>query len=177
VAELDHRFLHQELTYVPLIDQVALQNVATVDLTPSDLTSPPPPFPSADSTGTNYDSLPGFVKPLSHIIAQQDINYLRLKGALDIPSTGFLNALFSAYIQYVYPYMPSTDMAIIRRTMTGETASISILLLQSIAFAGVPFVHMDEIRRAGFDSRRSCRKAFYDKAKVSTAPKVAVSDF
>ena len=117
----------------------------------------------------NHEDLPNFISPLSPIITQEDIDYLRLKGALEIPSGTFLTPVISAYIQYVYPYMPATDLSKIRGTLAGEDASISILLLQAIAFAAVPFIDMDEIRGAGFDSRRACRKAFYNKAKVSAA--------
>ena len=168
VAGLDQRCLHQELTYSSLVGQNAIHHMMIA-------TSPPHISPSAGSSGRNHESLPNFIKPLCHIITPEDIDYLRLKGALDIPSTSFLNALLSAYIQYVYPYMPTTDLSSIRRTVAGENASTSILLLQAIAFAGVPFVDMNEIHGAGFDSRRSCRKAFYDKAKVSAAPMVAIS--
>lgn len=120
----------------------------------------------------NRKSLPGFIRPLSHSLTREDIDYLRLKGALDIPSAGFLNALLDSYIQYVYPYMPTTDLSIIRGIVTGESARISILLLQAINFAAIAFVDMNEIQRAGFNSRRSCRKAFYDKTRVSPAPTV-----
>lgn len=147
--------------------------------TPTSLTSSPPTSPpftslSIDSAGTNHDSLPNFIKPFSDTITREDIDYLHLKGALDIPPPRILNALLSAYIQYVYPYMPATDLSSIRQIIAGKDASISILLLQAIAFAGVPFVDKDKIHEAGFDSRRSCRKAFYDKSKVGGAPKVTM---
>jgi len=82
-----------------------------------------------------------------------------------------LKALLSSYIQYVYPYLPTTDLTIIIGILGGENAKISVLLLQAINFAAVAFVDMIEIRLAGFNTRRSCRKAFYDKAKVSDSSK------
>ncbi|KIX09566.1 uncharacterized protein Z518_00646 [Rhinocladiella mackenziei CBS 650.93] len=165
-AELDQRFLHRELTYVSLIEQEAVHHVTTADPTPPSLISPSQTSPSADSFRTNHESLPDFIKPLSQSLTPEDVDYLRLKGALDIPSASFLNALLDSYIQYVYPYMPTTDLSSICGIVTGKSVSISILLLQAITFAAVAFVDADEIHRAGFNSRRSCRKAFYDKTRL-----------
>lgn len=136
------------------------------NLTPMSLPSPPQTSPST-SAGVNHNSLPNVFTPLSHSIGPEDVDYLRLKGTLDIPSTSFLTALFGAYVQFVYPFMPTVDLSSIQRTLAGEDASISVLLFQAILFAAVPFVDLNEILRAGFDSRRHCRKAFYNKAKVS----------
>lgn len=173
-AELDQRFLHQELTYVPLIDREAIHRVMTANLSPPSLTFTSQTSPSADSFGANRENLPNFIRPFSHSLTQEDIDYLRLKGALDIPSASFLNALLNSYVRYVYPYMPTTDLSSLRRIVTGESASISILLLQAINFSAVAFVDINEIHKAGFNSRRSCRKAFYNKTRVSVTPKVIV---
>jgi hypothetical protein len=88
---------------------------------------------------------------------------------LDVPVPNFLKALLAAYVQFVHPMMPTLDLSCCRRILAGDTASISILPLQAIAFASVPFVDLSDIRKAGFTSRRACRKAFYDKTRVSAA--------
>lgn len=171
-AELDQRFLHQELSYASLVDRGPKSHPLTTDLTPPSLTNSHPTCDSTESSWTNLLRLPEFVRPLPENLTKEDINYLYLTGALDLPSTRFFKALLSSYIQYIYPYLPTTDLANIIGILVGENAEISILLLQAINFAAVTFVDMMEIRLAGFDTRRSCRKAFYDKAKVSDASKV-----
>ncbi|EXJ69838.1 uncharacterized protein A1O5_06910 [Cladophialophora psammophila CBS 110553] len=168
-AQLDARFLHQELSYASLVDKEAVHNRMNNNaaLTPRSLTAVSQPSPtSAASLRTTHDGLPDIVTPLSQSLSLDDINYLRLKGALDLPSAGFLKALLTAYIQFVHPYMPTIDLSTIRGALTGETASIGILPLQAIVFASVPFVDISEIQRAGFNSRRACRKAFYERTRL-----------
>ncbi|KAK5050417.1 hypothetical protein LTR84_003698 [Exophiala bonariae] len=38
--------------------------------------------------------------------------------------------------------------------------------MQAIAFASAPFVELSDIQKAGFSSRRACRKAFYNKTRL-----------
>lgn len=181
-AELDPRFLHQELTYVSLIDQEEVHHRMTTDMTTKSQSyhsqssrsqiSPSRTPPSAGSFGIYHENLPGFIRSLPDSLTHEDIDYLHRKGALDIPSGSFLNALLNSYIQFVYPYMPATDLESIRGILTSGSASISILLLQAINFAAIAFVDMGEIYKAGFNSRRSCRKAFYNKAQVSAGHKI-----
>lgn len=82
---------------------------------------------------------------------------------------GFLKALLTAFVQFVHPYAPVLDVSTICRVLRGESGCISILTLQSMAFVAVPYVDMDYIHSVGFTSRRACRKAFYEKARVRTA--------
>ena len=51
---------------------------------------------------------------------------------------------------------------------TGASGKISLLLFQAIMFAGTAFVDMEFLRVAGYTSRKAARKAFFQKARVST---------
>ena len=100
-----------------------------------------------------------------------DIDYLFAKGALSLPETSVRNALMKAYIEYVHPYMPLVEMhellAIIDDA-TGQSGKVSLLLFQSIMFAGTAFVDMEFLRNAGYTNRKAARKAFFQKARVSS---------
>lgn len=112
--------------------------------------------------------LPEFISPLPPTISQVDLDHIRVKGALDIPPTDFLNSLLNAFVQHIHPYAPVVDLSSIVGVLEGDRGCIGILLFQSIAFVAVSYVDMGYIQRAGFTSRRACRKAFYEKARVST---------
>ncbi|OQU96571.1 Fungal specific transcription factor domain-containing protein [Cladophialophora immunda] len=166
VTQLDTQFLHQELTYASLVDTNGMQYRMDAALTPQSLTDRSQASATAPSPRVNHDGLPDFVKPLPQSLTPDDISYLRLKGALDLPPTSFLQALIEAHIQFVHPYMPTIDLSTIRGVLSGDNASIGILPLQAMIFASVPFVDIAEIQRAGFSSRRSCRKTFYERTRL-----------
>jgi hypothetical protein len=50
---------------------------------------------------------------------------------------------------------------------TGKSGRISLLLFQAIMFAGTAFVEMEYLRMAGYTTRKSARKAFFQKARVN----------
>lgn len=72
--------------------------------------------------------------------------------------------------------MPILDLSCCVGILAGDTPSISILPLQAIAFASVPFIDLSHIQKAGFSSRRACRKVFYDKTRVIPTSKAIVND-
>ncbi len=99
-----------------------------------------------------------------------DIQYLWKKGALSIPDTIFRNALLQAYIEFVHPYMPLIELHDFLRIVDrndGENGKISLVLFQAVMFAGTAFVDMAFLEAAGYTTRKSARKAFYQKARVS----------
>jgi hypothetical protein len=164
---LDHNFLHQELSYASLVDNRTVHPWAPTELASRSLSIAAPSSLSNDVFGSGHLSLPDFIRPLSLSLTEDDINYLRLKGALDIPPLDFLKSLLIAYVRFVYPMSPALDLSCCCGILEGKYACISILQMQAIAFASVHFVDMSDILKAGFSSRRACRKAFYNKTKVS----------
>jgi hypothetical protein len=114
--------------------------------------------------------LPGYLKPLPQRMTSVDIDYLFAKGALSLPDVPIRNALLRAYIEYVHPYMPLIEVHEILRIIedgNGGQGRISLLLFQAIMFAGTAFVDMEHLRGAGYSNRKSARKAFFQKARVS----------
>ena len=102
-------------------------------------------------------------------MAMEDVAHLSRKGALTIPTTEFRNELIRAYIEFVHPYMPLLDLQELLEIVnlgTGETGKISLLLFQAVLFAGVAFVDMEYLTKAGYPTRKSARKAFYLKARA-----------
>ena len=54
--------------------------------------------------------LPAYIKPPHSRMATEDVGHLWDKGALTIPDTPFRNALLTAYIEFVHPYMPLIEL-------------------------------------------------------------------
>ncbi|TVY15711.1 Cutinase transcription factor 1 beta [Lachnellula arida] len=113
--------------------------------------------------------LPGYIKPLPQRITSVDVDYLFAKGALSLPETPVRDALLQSYIEYVHPYMPLIDAHEVLHIIdegTGQSGELSLLLFQAIMFAGTAFVDMEMLKKAGFSTRKSARKAFFQKARV-----------
>lgn len=130
------------------------------DLSRTNLTSSPPP--------SLKHSLPAYINPLPSKMTSADINYLWAKSALIIPAPPLRNALLQAFIEYVYPFMPVLELHKVLNIINdeGKSGSMSLLLFQSIMFSGTAFVDMDSLRRAGFQTRKGARKAYFQKARV-----------
>lgn len=171
---LDHSFLHQELSYASLVDKRAVHPWVTTELTPRSLSTAAPSSRHVDIFGSHHVQLPDFIRPLSPSLTEDDINYLRVKGALDVPSLEFIKSLLIAYVRFVYPTSPVLDLAGCCGVLEGKYACVSILHVQAIAFASAPFVDLSDIQKAGFNSRRACRKAFYNKTRVRSSSYLAV---
>jgi hypothetical protein len=115
--------------------------------------------------------LPDYIKPLPQHIASVDIDHLFSKGALSIPSIPARNALFRSYVEFVHPYMPVIEIHELMEIVeegTGASGQLSLLLFQTIMFAGTAFVDMKYLRSAGYSNRTLARKAFFQKARVGS---------
>lgn len=115
--------------------------------------------------------LPSFLNPLpSQLVdSESDINYLHSRGALTLPSVSLQNALMQAYIEYIYPYMPSIDLhdfLHIIDNRDGSAGKTSLLLYQCVMFAATGFVPMQALTEAGYSSRKEIRKQFFTKVRV-----------
>jgi len=112
--------------------------------------------------------LPNFIRPLPARLMSLDVDYLHAKGALTIPDSELRNELLKSYIQYVHTFMPLLDLNDFLRIIACNDGShrISLLLFQAVMFAGTAFVHMNHLRAAGFESRKTARKIFFQRARV-----------
>ncbi|KAI1391030.1 fungal-specific transcription factor domain-containing protein [Hypoxylon trugodes] len=113
--------------------------------------------------------LPAFVRPLPPKIAPEDVSYLHTKGALTLPSPNLQNALLTAYVEYVHPYMPLIelhDFLGLINARDGLYGQISLFLYQSVMFAATAFVDAKHLREAGYASRKAARREFFYKARL-----------
>lgn len=136
------------------------------DRTRTRLASPPPLTPALPQL---KHRLPDYLTPLPARMTSVDIDYLFAKGALSLPQIPLRDALLRAFYEYVHPYMPLVELHELLRIIddgTGETGRVSLLLFQAIMFAGTAFVDLEQLKSAGFSSRKSARKAFFQKARV-----------
>ncbi|KAJ5633283.1 C6 transcription factor [Penicillium lividum] len=120
-------------------------------------------------SGPTYE-IPAFIKPLPDWLTSKDLDYLRSKGALTIPSNPLRGQLLQRFFEYVYPFMPLLDMKELLQAieLEGEDSAprVSILLFQAIMFAGTAFVDMAHLRAAGYSVRRAARREFFDRVKL-----------
>lgn len=121
--------------------------------TPSDLSSKP---------------LPAFVKPLPPKMGTEDIEYLRVKGALTLPEPDLLDACLQSYFQNVQPLFPIVDafkiITIVKGVNTDE--KLSLLLLQAMIFVGSTWVDVKSVRKLGFLSRKGFRRSINGKMRL-----------
>lgn len=116
-------------------------------------------------------NLPAFIKPLPARIGPDEVSYLEKKGALTIPATPLRNELLRAYVEFVHPYMPLLDLhefVVALDNAEGNLGKISLILFQSVMFAGSAFVDMRHLRAAGYVTRKEARKDFFQKTRVSS---------
>ncbi|KAI1753365.1 fungal-specific transcription factor domain-containing protein [Xylaria castorea] len=111
----------------------------------------------------------GFLRPLPSKIAPEDVDYLRIKGALSVPSFSLQKALLHAYVEYVHPYMPLLDLhdfLTIVDANDGSRGQTSLFLYQAVMFCATAFVSNKALKEAGYTSRKAARRAFFTKARL-----------
>ncbi|KAI1424411.1 fungal-specific transcription factor domain-containing protein [Xylaria sp. FL1777] len=111
----------------------------------------------------------GFLRPLPSKFAPEDVDYLRAKGALSMPSLAFQKALLEAYVEYVHPYMPLLDLHSflgIVDAYDGSRGQTSLFLYQAVMFCATAFVSNKDLKEAGYASRKVARRAFFSKARL-----------
>ncbi|KAK4981863.1 hypothetical protein LTR66_009641, partial [Elasticomyces elasticus] len=113
-------------------------------------------------------TLPPFIKPLPSRIGLEEIMYLEAKGALTIPEPPLRNELLRCFVEFVHPYMPLVDIQDLVMAIDRNDGSppISLLLFQSIMFAGIATVDMRHLRSAGYATRRDARRRFFQKTRI-----------
>ncbi|KAI7718733.1 hypothetical protein KC353_g3547 [Hortaea werneckii] len=97
-------------------------------------------------------------------MAQDDIEYLKAKGAFDYPPTDLLSALVDFLLDKIFPLYPVVDREEFRSQHRSQT--VPWILLHACCFVALTFCESRIFYRAGFSSRTSARLHFYNKAKV-----------
>ncbi len=113
---------------------------------------------------------PPYIKPLPAHLQREDVEYLARKGALSVPDFDLRDELLRCYIEFVPGSLPEPDWHEVlthveRRHATG--GGLSLLLFQAIMFAGSAYIDLEYLKRAGFKTRRSARRVFFQRVRVS----------
>ncbi|KAL6239405.1 hypothetical protein BDW75DRAFT_198898 [Aspergillus navahoensis] len=124
-----------------------------------------PSFGSPRSSGI---VLPDYIRGLPARLHKEDIDYLAMKGALTVPDVTLRNELLKAYIHYVHTYMPLLDLEDFLQIIVQNDGihRMSLLLFQAVMFAGTAFIDLKHLQAAGYTSRKSARKAFFQRARL-----------
>ena len=118
--------------------------------------------PSQSSDGQEVTTAHGSVHP-SHLSAV-DITYLQAKGAFTSPSLECLNSLIQGFVNKFYPLY-----SIVNRSeflQQHESGTIPWILLHAACLIGASYCDEGVIKSAGFKSRQTARRIFYERAKV-----------
>ncbi|KAM0558573.1 hypothetical protein ACHAPJ_004768 [Fusarium lateritium] len=124
---------------------------------------------SLEEKDTTTPQFPAFLRPLPNKIATEDVDYLKIKGALSVPTLPLQNALLQAYVEYVHPYMPLMDLNSflgILNSRDGQNGQTSLFLYQAVMFAASAFVDMKYLREGGYTTRKAARKSFFQKTRL-----------
>lgn len=124
--------------------------------------------PTYGAPPSGGDSLPDYIRALPPRLQKEDIDYLAMKGALTVPDVGLRNELIKSYIHYVHTYMPLLDLEDFLQViaMNDGVHRMSLLLFQAVMFAGTAFVDLKHLRAAGYHSRKSARKIFFQRTRL-----------
>ncbi|KAM0223530.1 hypothetical protein ACHAQD_003169 [Fusarium lateritium] len=124
---------------------------------------------SLEEKETTPLQFPAFLRPLPTKIAPEDVDYLKVKGALSVPTLPLQNALLQAYVEYVHPYMPLMDLNSFLGVISsrdGQNGQTSLFLYQAVMFAASAFVDMKYLREGGYTTRKAARKSFFQKTRL-----------
>ena len=129
-----------------------------------------PARPLSSSRATSVLSLlPRFIKPLPDTIAADDLAYLKRKKALQIPLLDAQDALVTAYIEFVHPFMPILELQVFLGALydvNWQGGTLSLLLYRAVLCAAVPFVDMSHLEMMGFSDRRVAHKELFQRTRV-----------
>lgn len=125
---------------------------------------------SQDQTARDGE-LPSFIKALPAHLTVEDISYLRHRGIFQIPATGCRNEILRAYFHFVHPLMPLLDVETFLGPMLAGDCSdkISLMLLYAVLCSGAAHIEIGVLQALGYETRKSARKAFFDRARVSAS--------
>lgn len=118
-----------------------------------------------------WTALPSYIEPLPEKLSDDDIADLSKKGVLSVPCDGIRNEIVTAFLKYVYPFMPVLNLrhflhAIFTRQYT-TGPRVSLFLFHAVMFSGsmyldTPFL----LHQLGYRTRKNACNDFYRKARV-----------
>lgn len=101
-------------------------------------------------------------------LERKDIEYLQRKGAFFVPSGRLRQELLRSFICNVYPDMPTRELCEFLKTVTRSCPGrkASLLLFHAVMFVAVMAVREQDLREAGYRSRRAAHAEFFNRVKV-----------
>ncbi|OQV09016.1 Fungal specific transcription factor domain-containing protein isoform 2 [Cladophialophora immunda] len=123
---------------------------------------------NASVVGAVTTDLPPYIRPSRPDIRQDDLEFLRRRGALSLPFGELHDQLIRSFVLYVHPFMPIVDLEDFLGALDDKDGSpkISLVVFQAILFSGTAFVELPLLQEAGYESRRAARADFYQKVKL-----------
>ena len=117
---------------------------------------------------------PNFIKKSSAHLQAQEMQYLRVKGALLVPNEPLRIELLRAFIQRVYYVHPILDIFEFLSTIAsnGGCRPISLLLFQAVMLSAIPFVGLEKLKGEGFHSKKQAQSVFFQRVMVRLSPKI-----
>jgi hypothetical protein len=112
--------------------------------------------------------LPMYIKPLPDSLELQDLDYLRSKGAFDLPDENLRIEILRSYMLGVHVFMPILNLRETLQTIAASDGQkrISLLLFQAIMFAGVAHLPEDSAPDTGFVTLKEARKEYFARVRL-----------
>ena len=79
---------------------------------------------------------------MSSKMAAEDVDFLRRKGALDLPPNNILQECISVYFRIFHPFFPIIDRCALLKQLQADDNTSSILLLQAVVFTASAVSHV-----------------------------------
>ncbi|KAK0389175.1 hypothetical protein NLU13_2750 [Sarocladium strictum] len=114
-------------------------------------------------------ALPKFITPPPVDLDLDSLRHLRSSRAFQLPSSASQCELLRAYARGVHYSMPCVDLHDVIRAQSsrsGSRGSISLVLYQSLMFAGAMYVKSKVLKDMGYASRPAALKDLYRRAKL-----------
>lgn len=124
----------------------------------------PSPTQSIQGDARPLPSWPPYIACPSKGVSPEDSEYLRSRGAFEIPDPPTRDLLLQAYTRWVHPFSPMLDLQGILTAISsnGSKGTVSLLVFQSLLFAATAFVGTG----LGQGARKATRKIFYERARL-----------
>lgn len=96
----------------------------------------------------------------------ETIEYLRLKGVFNLPTSAVCQMLIRAYFHYVHHFFPVVDASSFLKVFENSPEKVSIHLLWSMFLAAANFADETTLKAANFSSRKEMNRSMYIRAKA-----------
>lgn len=110
--------------------------------------------------------LPNYIKPIPTQLSISAITYLQEVQAFTIPNDEIRDAILESYFEFYHTSLPLIDPCEFAESIRRNDGGLSLLLLQSMLFAGIAYVDLSILQQLGLSTRKDARKVFFERARV-----------